>query len=83
MITDYPQPPADRAVPTAVTNDRAIAGPDQPTDRATTPRYTPFDSNPEPLNRRGRRHMEREIRRISRSIFRTACRHRSAELVAR
>ncbi len=49
---------ADHAVPTVVTTDRAIAGPDQP-------------ETPEPLNRRGRRHLVGLIRRSQRQLERS------------
>jgi len=71
MITDTPPLTADRAVPTVVTSDRAIAGPDQP-DSAAAGTSTQFRTTPrEPLNRRGRRHLAGEIRRSERRIDRS------------
>lgn len=57
-------PTADRAVPSAVTNDRAIPA-------------------PEPLNRRGRRHLAGAIRRSERQIFRSLVRQESLERAGR
>lgn len=73
----------DRAVPSVVTNDRAIPGSDQPDKAAGGGRQFLFGEAPEPLNRRGRRHLAGEMRRTERRIFRSLVRQQSAERAAR
>jgi hypothetical protein len=66
--------PTERAVPTATATDRAIAGPDQPDFRGY------FDEAPEQPNRRGRRHLARDMKRTDRNIFRSLVRQETEAL---
>lgn len=68
IILDHAQP-----VPAAIA--RAIPGPDRSDNRALRSRRPLLGTADEdPLNRRGRRHFEAEVRRSERSIFRTSVR---------
>ena len=70
QLQDLPIANSDRIV--AV--DRAISGPDQKGKALTAPRFEPFDPNPDPLNRRGRRHITSIMRRQERGAFRSQIR---------
>lgn len=83
MIDQLPPPTADRAVPTAATAHRAIAGADQP-DRAAAGTSSQLLTAPrEPLNRRGRRYLAGQIRRSERRIDRSLRRQELANLASR
>lgn len=80
MIDSIPPTlPANRAVPSAVTADRAVVDSDQPQPAAGTSSQRLFGPAPEPLNRRGRRHIAGEIRRSERQIFRSLKRVRHSD----
>lgn len=78
MITTEPPIATNRAVPVAV--DRAIPGPDrQDSTPAATSRPFHIDPDPEPKNRRGRRHDAREERRARRQVFRASVQRKIEE----
>lgn len=76
MIADHSLPPTPPAEIRNASVDRAIGGPDK---AAGNSNYQPFDPNPDPLNRRGRRHFFAQVRRTERSKFRTAIREARAD----
>lgn len=76
MIPTTTPPTTDRAVTVAV--DRAVAGPDQSDRDVTTSRPFSLDDSSEPVNRRGRRYHDREVRRTNRQLFRASLRTRLA-----
>lgn len=75
MIPTTTPPLTNRAVDSIVMTDRAVPDRDQ-TDRNAA-NTQPFQKDdPEPPNRRGRRHFEGEQRRARRSIHRAGLRAR-------
>jgi hypothetical protein len=84
MIPSTTPPSINRSLDNTVMTDRAIAGSDT-TDRAaaTTAIEDLFGPVREPLNRRGRRAIESEIRRSERRTFRSLNRQAIAEQAGR
>lgn len=75
MIPSTTPPSTVRQLDTIVATDRAIPGREL-TDRAAATSRPFTKADPEPVNRRGRRHLASEIKRTERSIFRSRVQRR-------